>query len=214
MSDRTDADHPARHRFEAVYQWDDAYTALCRTDTPLSADEFLDLSVRVGRNWAPALLFVATDFSLMSREVLGAVICDCWEMPEYPTQALANHVAYNTDDADFTYADAEEQWVLWFRAAGFRVGETLSEPPDVPVTLYRGAPERHRLGMSWTDDLATARWFAERWRVTEPASVWTTTCAPERLLARPIGRSDSSGKTEGEWVTVPPQAHLVTVVED
>ncbi|MGV9864548.1 hypothetical protein [Rhodococcus koreensis] len=72
-------------------------------------------------------------------------------------------------------------WVERFRALGYSsdgVADEKLRPAD-GLVLCRGAVESAKYGLSWSPDLATGRWFAERCG----GEVWVAEFEPERLLA-------------------------------
>ena len=72
-------------------------------------------------------------------------------------------------------------WVERFRALGYSSNGVVSEKlrPADGLVLCRGAVESARHGLSWTPDLALARWFAERCG----GKVWICWFPPSALLA-------------------------------
>lgn len=88
-------------------------------------------------------------------------------------------------------------WLRVFALAGYTVDGERAKRPAGPVRLYRGAPRSHRFRMAWTDDRATAEWFARAGiRSREASQVWTADVAPDRLLAR----MHEGGRGESEYV--------------
>lgn len=66
--------------------------------------------------------------------------------------------------------------------------EAFDALPDT-FTIYRGGPEAKRDVLSWTTDLKTARWFADRYKGGHP--VWRSTIAKTDALALWLGRGES-----------------------
>ena len=84
-----------------------------------------------------------------------------------------------------------EVWAELFVWVGYTVDGKRAALPETPLALYRGAPRDPdwcRYGMSWTDSLELARWFAARAvRLGAHSSagvVWTASVEPWRLYAR------------------------------
>lgn len=159
---------------------------------PVTAEEFFLLSSRVGRNASPALLWELWVRRKLETDAVAEAVGDAWTGAEYPTHALA-------DFAGEDPGHGRGMWLELFSDAGFNIDGRPATPPRDPLVLYRGAPEEHRLGLSWTSDLTQARWFADRWRLTtgDPAPVWRFTAPPERVLA--IFRE---ARQEAEYVVV------------
>lgn len=158
---------------------------LIERGTPLTADEWDTASSRVGRNNQPALLF-----DLWWRKLLGGILGiaarDAWCAAEYP--------------ADYVEPDA---WFLIFGQAGYTVDGISAILPDSPLTLYRGAPEGHRCGMSWTSDVQTAERFAfGGLRGRQAGNVWEATVEPSRLLACINDRKESEYVVRPEGLTI------------
>ena len=78
------------------------------------------------------------------------------------------------------------QWEELFRWSGYRHDGRLVKPPKAALTLYRGATDDYRDGMSWTSSLEMAEWFVIRNRDVFgfEARVWAATFEPYRLLCR------------------------------
>jgi len=67
------------------------------------------------------------------------------------------------------------------------------------VTLYRGCQHDRRFGMSWTDDLDRAQWFADRDLGQGAGNVYMHRANPRELLAF----IDASHRREREYVLDP-----------
>lgn len=144
-----------------------------------TAAAVLDLMARAGRNEGPAIVFDAHFSRSLPKADLPQVLAHAWSSAEYPEQAL------------------DGAWVAMFHAAGFTADGVPATPPD-SITLYRGATEAGRHGMSWTSDLDAARKFARGELRGRPAgSVWTATVPAVGLLAHITSREES------EWVVDP-----------
>ena len=102
---------------------------------------------------------------------------DAWTMARFPA---------NTPSC-------RRAWTEIFTYAGFVSDSGRFKPTD-PLTVYRGSDARRRVGMAWTTNWRTARWYAERWKGyanVRQASVWTATVAPEQVLAMFDEQSES-----------------------
>ncbi|MCO5317218.1 MAG: hypothetical protein M9942_02160 [Microthrixaceae bacterium] len=184
---------PPANRFRDVWpSLDAALEAVENCAPPITTEEWFHLSGRIGRNASPALLWEARAFRKLAPDALIEAVGDAWTGAEYPTKALADFAGEDTDYG-------REMWLELFGAAGFAVDGKPAPPPSEPVVVYRGAPEEHRLGLSWTSDLAQACWFADRYELTtgDPAPVWRFTAAPERVLA-----IFHEARNEAEYVVV------------
>lgn len=83
-----------------------------------------------------------------------------------------------------------------FRANGFAYEGEPAKRQTEPLTLFRGATETTKRGMSWTTDLNVARRFAYDQISGRPVGhVYTTSVAPQWLLAY-----INEGHSECEWV--------------
>jgi hypothetical protein len=107
------------------------------------------LSHSCSRNDRPVILF-ANRFKL-SRTELVKGIASAWTGCEFPLRTYAARTwksLFNQALATGEYIDEE----------------TLALSSALPETLqlYRGARSTERNGMSWTDSLDRARWFADR----------------------------------------------------
>ena len=75
--------------------------------------------------------------------------------------------------------------VQLFRSAGFVAIPSNIERPTASLTIYRGAPESHRIGMAWTQSETIARQFRDgkRERLRVEAFAFQATAYPEAVLA-------------------------------
>lgn len=90
-------------------------------------------------------------------------------------------------------------WVPMFRRNGFTYLGQPASPPDNAVDVFRGAPEEHRFGMSWTTEVEVARRFATAGMSSRPhGDIYIARVAPEYLLAY-----INEGHDEYEWVVDP-----------
>jgi hypothetical protein len=88
----------------------------------------------------------------------------------------------STDSPEAAIETAE--CVQLFRSAGFVAIPNNIERPTRALTIYRGAPESHRIGMAWTQSEAIARQFRDgkRQRLRVEAFVFQATAHPEAVL--------------------------------
>lgn len=153
-------------------------------------------SARLGRNDMPGVLAhaVLVHHTLTDPAEVAKGVTDAWTMAEWPLTALDEGIWWMLFDA------ATEDPLNYLHDG--RVVDRAELPAE--VTLYRGAIEGREYGMSWTDDLARARWFARRFngmRGSTDGKVWQVTVDTEVVLARFQDR-----RGEAEWVLDP---HLI-----
>lgn len=134
------------------------------------------------RNWRYALLVDLFREGMLEASVAAVVVSSTWSIAEYPLRQL---------DAD--------EWRALFDLAGFTVDGVPAERPSEPIQLWRGAPEEHSRGFSWTEDRELAQWFADRPQQMGQAVVWEVEAPPHLLLARITG-GDVGRDGESEWV--------------
>lgn len=154
-------------------------------DDGWQVDDLETACSRVGRNAGPALLIDLHREGVLTRALYVAMVGHVWSMAEWPLRQLEGH-----------------EWLELFHVAGYtramEDGPGRRWPrPRKPRTLYRGADEANRLGWSWTDNLETARWFANREVWKSPGQVWTLTVDPRWLLARIDTRKESEYVIDG-----------------
>lgn len=142
-----------------------------------------ELSARAGRNDLPYILAMAVlgHGTLTDLKEIAIGIQNAWTLAEWPEQAI---------DRDI--------WLTLFQTSGFLFNELSITPPSHPINLYRGAVPKYRIGMSWTDDLERAEWFAHRFdgmRGTISGRVYTVTAPHEAILAH-----FTEARGENEWV--------------
>ena len=112
----------------------------------------------------------------MSGEVYNKVLAHAWVDSENPGVNLDTWVdLFTSPEVDGSQLMDEEE-----RADFLDLPETL--------TVYRGARPEYRRGLSWTTDLKTARWFANRWGKGLP--VWRMTVQIENVIAHFTGRGE------------------------
>ncbi len=106
----------------------------------------------------------------LSEPILRAILMGVWSGAELPEEAVSR-----------------EEWIAWFRRAGFLTDCRVTQPTK-PRRVFRGcAPDRVRR-MSWTSSVKTARWFAnyryDRYVESGPkGSVFSATVQPDGVLA-------------------------------
>lgn len=159
----------------------------------MSTTAWSRITTGAGRNDFPALL--AEFWDRLTPDDLRTALHEAWTLAEFPEQGI----------------DAES-WTFLFDQVEYQVdGEARDRDDDLPeiVTLYRGAIEDRRTGMSWTSDLDQARWFANRFsglRDTTAGYVWRIDIPRDYVLARFTGRNeaehvvDTSGFEDDEYV--------------
>jgi len=136
---------------------------------------------RLGRNDLPGALVDV--WATLTVEDLRKAVAETWTAAEWPERNI---------DAD--------GWLMLFDECGYMVDGEPADRDALPevVTLYRGSTLDRRAGMSWTDDLATARWFAGRFtgtRMDTGTSVWRIEVPSTYVLARFV-----EGRGESEYV--------------
>lgn len=144
---------------------------------------------RLGRNYLPSALWDAFDAGVLSDPAeVAKGVAESWVMCEYPLLTLEAPL-----------------WEMLFAYTGFVSdtgtsghGQELHAPP----VLYRSAHPDYLPGMSWTTELQTAWWFAERNRrfghlhEHDPAVVKVDTTKHPGWV--PLAAF--SGRDEHEWV--------------
>jgi hypothetical protein len=118
------------------------------------------------------------------RARLALLLREAWTAAEHPAHKVDPYV-----------------WADMFQEAGFVTDCRDVTAPDweTEVRLYRGCHPDWRLGMSWTDDLTVARWFANRhdwWGL--PGIVVGADVPGHAVLARFV-----HDRREAEWVLDP-----------
>lgn len=93
---------------------------------------------------------------------LGSLVADVYSGAEFPLRCL-----------DY------DQWLIMFEDGGYTHNGMSADKPTQAVTLYRGADDENKVGMSWSPDLVVAQWFANRF----DGKVWKYTFEPLQLLA-------------------------------
>lgn len=141
--------------------------------------------VTYGRNDMPAVLADAFYWhgllEHVGRDRLRAMIGDAWTSAEFPTRTV------DTDT-----------WHDMFTAVGFVTDCRRLRVPRVARTLWRGCLPGFEAGMSWTDDLARAQWFAKRTAFRVAGHVVSAVVPADMVLARFV-----HGREESEWVLDP-----------
>lgn len=157
------------------------------------------LKLMEDRNAGPDLLYTSWRSGEINDAQLRRWILMVWQAAEFP--ASLGHQA----------------WLDMFNATGF-VSDEMDEPPEMPVTVYRGAPLGRPRGFSWTWQLEQAEWFAGRLfnYSGKPVAVYQVTL-PEDLLLAVLGGVEGRGEREvivnprrlpGRWT---PKAVATTV---
>jgi hypothetical protein len=154
-------------------------------------EDFRKKTLLLGRSKGPGLLcdwFFGDELnSEQKRNLVREVILEVWSGADRPTYKLPAWL-----------------WILWFQMAGFVSEPKGMQRPAEPMMLYRGAnhPTRFRRGMSWTDDLDQARWWADRLpRPSGPGVVYVAEVPPENILA--INHDPDHGRGEHEFIINP-----------
>lgn len=116
------------------------------------------LTDRVGRDDLP-YIFESVETYLPADTFIQA-LTDSWTGPDAPEACLP-----------------QEEWIDFFRKAGFTRDGKPVDPPTEPVLLVRGGryPDR----MSWTATPSVAESFAKR----SGGRLWATEAPPEAILA-------------------------------
>lgn len=160
-------------------------TAALNELTPEADARFGEL-VRAGRDNGPEMLFRWWRLREIETPVLRELICDVWSAAERPTSRIG-----------------QNYWLDMWTAAGF-CSEGGASAPTAPLTLWR-ADMRAGRGMSWTSNIETARWFADRESLFSlhrygldvhiPCPVYEARVPPAAVLAC-IDGPDSRGESE------------------
>lgn len=132
------------------------------------------LTDRVGRDYLP-YIFEEVEPRLTDETFIEALL-QSWTGPDAPEACLP-----------------QEDWIQFFRQAGFTRNGKPAAPPTEPVVLVRGGLDPDR--MSWTTTPSVALSFAERSR----GQLWATEAPPEAILA--VINHERPG--EDEWVIDP-----------
>ncbi len=145
-------------------------------DQAIREGRFEDAFMLVGNEERHILLLKLWYGGLMDREGLRSVILQAWDHGP------------RVHGRDIT----SRRWVELFKEAGFVASPDRPKPAG-KVTLYRGAPTRTGgNGMSWSSDIAVAKWFRDRWRSRGiQAELYTTTVPADAILAMDDDRSES-----------------------
>jgi hypothetical protein len=142
-----------------------------------------EVSARLGRNDYPAALANAVgSLRLTDTAEVAEGLEAAWTMAEWPAQILS-----------------QDLWLSLFGVVldvgEYLHGDTVARTSDLPelLTLYRGATDVTARGMSWTDDIDQARWFANRLIHTgyPDATVYVIGALNTMVLARFHGRGEN-----------------------
>lgn len=146
-----------------------------------------DLSARAGRNDLPVILYKAiASGTLYHPSEIARGVSDAWTACEWPLRI----------------ADAEVWQWMFMRALDqteYLLEGRIRPARELPATttLWRGAEEDYRCGMSWTDDRDRAVWFATRFPHRD-ARLYRIEATPNMVLAR-----YDLARGEREWVLDP-----------
>ena len=157
---------------------------------------WFQISGRAGRNDYPYLLVnaVLMDQTLTDEDEIAEAIESAWTAAEYPENAVSQTV-----------------WQVLFGVTGFIDGGVRADNPVTgTITLYRGAIDKRKAGMSWTTSVEKAQWFAGRFmgldrqprglsafhgtKKDAVGRVWQITVNADAILAH------FNGRGEDEWV--------------
>lgn len=146
-----------------------SYSASAPPRDASTADAVRALLRSYGRNNGPVLIWAWCSSGLVVGAAVREWILPVWSWSEYPGDL------------------GTQRWVKLFRATGYVSDGQLA--PLGPITLYRGAVESGKRGMSWTTNRTVAKGFTVPPRL--PGQVWKVTVPPEAVLARIEGRQES-----------------------
>lgn len=126
----------------------------------------------LGRNKAPDRFLDAVIDGEISTELMRELILGVWCGAELPLRAIG----------DGEPETGAELWLTMFERTGF-VADS-DDLPDMPVTVYRGAPLDEPHGFSWSWSRDKAEWFANRYRgaFVEPCGIFSVTLERDHLL--------------------------------
>ncbi|WIE81309.1 hypothetical protein [Curtobacterium sp. MCSS17_016] len=151
--------------------------------------KWADVAARLGRNDYPVALANAVGTQqLTDTAEIAAGLEAAWTMAEWPARTLSTDL-----------------WLTLFGTVldngeylNHTTPATTAELPEL-ITLYRGATDETSRGMSWTDNLEQAQWFATRLtNIGYPgARVYEIGALNTMVLARFHSRG------EDEWVLDP-----------
>ena len=169
-----------------------ALLAAAKSDSTLTAEEFMQICGRADRIHGPELLSLAFFRHVLTDATLTEVIGYVWSVAEFPEQSLGRR-----------------EWVRLFRIAGFTIDSKIADPGTGPVRLWRGCgPGRHR-GMSWTSDLAVAQKFAEGdFRGRPAGQVYETLAPPRAVLCVDNGRTEAEHVLDTRGLRISPRAAM------
>lgn len=141
----------------------------------------------------PDLVLELFEAGALAREGLHKAAWRAWVATEYPEQN-----------------GGTERWQGLWESLGFIDDDGPAVRPAEPLRLYRGVGDEREVeegpyGMSWTDDLDQAQWFAERFSYGQgEGMILVADVEPERLYAHFTERMESEWlvQTRGLDVTV------------
>ena len=127
-----------------------------------------------------------------ARKAAGGAYADAL-VQEYLINPWLNRVGVGVSAVDV------DAWVRVFEAVCYSHNGVVDEKqrPREALTLFRGARDEDCYGLSWTDSLEFAEWFAER---ADDGRVWSVVVPSDRLLAWIGGQFGDSQVAGGEFV--------------
>jgi hypothetical protein len=158
------------------------------TEDAATWDNFDKAVTRLGRNYAPALLFDLHNEGLLYRQSdLAPMIDLAWGLAEWPEQTAT-----------------QAEWIELFKEAGYAIDGVAAPRPLEPTRLFRGAPDDHKRRMAWTSDISMARKFASGEQMGRPAGgkIWTVLVPPTHLLAQLNNRNESEYVIDPRGLTI------------
>lgn len=146
-----------------------------------------NLSARLGRNDLPPILVNAVyENRLTDQREIARGVCSAWVAAEWPTRLVDEQIWLDLFDLatpeGFILTDnADENDELIYKPR-----EELPES----LELFRGAWPEFINRMSWTTDIARAKWFAHRF-AHKDSGLYTITIPSELVLATFDGRNEN-----------------------
>jgi hypothetical protein len=135
------------------------------------AEAFETELLHLGRNRAPGRFLDAVIYNEISRDLTRELILDVWSGAELPLKAVGRNKS-----------EAQELWRLMFECTGF-VADS-DDLPNMPMTVYRGVPVGKPRGFSWSWQIDTARWFANRYQLAlgTRCGIYSVTLEQQHML--------------------------------
>lgn len=134
------------------------------------------------------------DLDYLPRNEGPGALYDQWEAGALSTDGLRTQILKVWGSAEFPAQLGIDPWLEMFGATGYVADG--DEPPEWPITAYRGSQLGQPEGFSWTWDLEKARWFARR--LTQAGiegAVYAITLRQEDVLAS-LNGPDGRGECE------------------